>query len=157
MSLFLAFVFLNQSLKWCAAKVQCAVWNRGDKTKQSKPSNKAELSTCHFQQNSRTSRTSLLRTQRLWLALQNCATVLKLLPGHSLCQDSTTIRRANIESHSRNSQAGQNTGWVWEGGRGNVTVVKCGWCLWIKMTLELLYLFHNQIRGSFFNTLLCSD
>lgn len=100
-----------------------------------------------LQESSRTSRTSLFRTRRLWLALPNCATALRLLPGHSLCQASMTIRQANIESGGYDSQVAERwLGRSVDGERKNVMVVSCGLCLWIKMTLEFLFFF-SPIRS----------
>lgn len=69
---------------------------------------------CLFQESSRTSRTSWFRTLRRWLALPNCATELKLLPGHSPCLASMTIRQPyNIESGSQDSKVAES--WLQSG------------------------------------------
>lgn len=49
-----------------------------------------------IQESSRNSKTSLFRTQRPWLASLICVTALKLLPDHSRCQASTTIRQVVV-------------------------------------------------------------
>lgn len=49
-----------------------------------------------LQESSRNLKPSLFRTQRLWLASLSCAIVLKLLPDHSQCQASTTIKQVSV-------------------------------------------------------------
>lgn len=53
---------------------------------------------CLHQQNLQTSRSSSFRTQKPSLALPNCDTALRLLPGPSLCQASMIIKSVKMES-----------------------------------------------------------
>lgn len=74
---------------------------------------KSSLLCCLFQESSRTSRTSLLRTRRQLLAWLICATALRLSPGHSPCQDSRIVRHTV-------------TDWKGAGGGSHVAVMLAG-------------------------------
>lgn len=95
---------------------------------------KSSLLCCLFQESSRTSRTSLLRTRRQLLAWLICATALRLLPGHSPCQDSRIVRHTVTDWTGTGGQQPccRNAGWAEEGERNKVIAVKCG--VWMKMT-----------------------
>lgn len=91
---------------------------------------------CLLQENSRTSRTSFSRTQRLWLASQTCDTVLKLLPDPFPCQASMTIRPSDAESQACNSQVAESElGRSVHGENG-----KMSWCWNVAGACELEWL-----------------